>query len=239
MWAVHVLVSKASWTFRKKNTLHDLPSKVADSLGIMATWWARRSIEIPIEVLAKKISAAPTGVWPDGVSPEYTIPIIQDHESTGAVVSDSPAIATYLDKTYPSSGPVLFPAETMASQLTLTDAANDAFQYLRMNEQTTVHMGERLSGTYTLTAPEGEERKKVWARTTENLRKTNKWFEGSEGDFVMGDEPCFADTVMSTFLWLIGSRIGRESEEGKDNVTWHDRRWGKHPDRIEPFEGVA
>ncbi len=28
----------------------------------------------------------------------------------------------------------------------------------------------------------------------------NKWFEGSEGDFVMGKEPCFADTVISAFF---------------------------------------
>ncbi|KAK0435617.1 hypothetical protein EV421DRAFT_1681489, partial [Armillaria borealis] len=58
-------------------------------------------IELPdTEVLTKNIGASPTSAKPDGVSPFYTIPIIQD-DSTGAVVSDSAAIAGYLDKIYP------------------------------------------------------------------------------------------------------------------------------------------
>ncbi|KAK0237618.1 hypothetical protein EDD85DRAFT_1022854 [Armillaria nabsnona] len=76
-------------------------------------------VEIPdVKALAKKIGAAPTSMWPDE-SPKYTIPIIQDH-STGAVISDSPAIAAYLNKTYPSSGPVLIPSGTLALQLAFT-----------------------------------------------------------------------------------------------------------------------
>ncbi|KAK0220537.1 hypothetical protein IW262DRAFT_1436336 [Armillaria fumosa] len=243
-------------------TLYDLPSKVANSPGTMTTWRARYClnlknlpyqtvyVEIPdIEALAKKIGAAPTGMLPDGVSPKYTIPIIQDH-STGAVVSNSPAIAAYLDKTYPFSGPVLIPAGTMALQLAFTDTVNDAFEHLRvplfytnmvvkLNDRTAVYMREKLAGIYTLTVPEGEERKKMWATTKENLGKMNKWFEGSEDDFVMGDEPCFADTVISAFLWLIRSTIGRESEEWKDIATWNAGRWGKHLDRFKLYEIVA
>ncbi|KAK0494451.1 hypothetical protein EDD18DRAFT_342783 [Armillaria luteobubalina] len=243
-------------------TLYDLPSKVADSPGTMTTWRARYClnlknlpyqtvyVEIPdIEALAKKIGAAPTGMLPDGVSPKYTIPIIQDH-STGAVVSNSPAIAAYLDKTYPSSGPMLIPTGTMAFQLAFTDTVDDAFEHLRvplfymnmvvkLKDRTAVYMREQLSGMYTLTPLEGEERKKMWETTKENLGKMSKWFEGSEGDFVMGDEPCFADTVVSAFLWLIRSTIGRESEEWKDIATWNAGRWGKHLDRFKPYEVVA
>ncbi|SJK98877.1 uncharacterized protein ARMOST_02151 [Armillaria ostoyae] len=228
----------------------------------MTTWRARYClnlenlpyqtvyVEIPdIEALAKKIGAAPTGLKPDGVSPKYTIPIIHDH-SMGAVVSNSPTIAAYLDKTYPSSGPVLIPAGTMALQLAFTDAVNKAFEHLRvplfyvdmvvkMNDRTTVYTREKLAGVYSLTAPEGEVREKMWATTKENLGKMNKWFEGSGGDFVMGKEPCFADTVISAFLWLIRSTVGRESEEWKDIAIWNDGRWGKHLDSFKPYEIVA
>lgn len=38
------------------------------------------------------------------------------------------------------------------------------------------------------------------AASKENLRKTSKWFERSEGDFVMGNGPCCAETVIVTFL---------------------------------------
>ncbi|KAK0474250.1 hypothetical protein IW261DRAFT_1596030 [Armillaria novae-zelandiae] len=240
-------------------TLYDLPSKVADSPGTMMTWRTRYClslknlpyqtvyVEIPdVKILAKKIGAAPTTMWPDG-SPKYTIPIIQDH-STGAVVSDSPAIAAYLDKIYPSSGPVLIPSETMVLQLAFTDAVEAAFEHLRlplfyadfvtkMNNRSAAPLKEIFGAK--LKAPEGEEREKMWATTRENLGEMNKWFEGSGGDFVMGDEPCFADTVISAFFWLIRNSVGRESEEWKDIVTWHDGRWGKHLDRFKQYEIVV
>ncbi len=185
-------------------------------------------------------------MWPDG-SPKYTIPIIQDH-FTGAVVSDSPAIAAYLDKTYPSSGPVLIPPGTLALQLAFTDAVEAAFEHLRLplfyadfatklNDGTAVPLREKFG--VKLIAPEGEEREKMWATTRENLGRMNKWFEGSESDFVVGDEPCFADTVISGFFWLIRSTVGRESEEWKNIATWHHGRWGKHLDRFKPYETVV
>ncbi|KAK0237608.1 hypothetical protein EDD85DRAFT_549046 [Armillaria nabsnona] len=62
-----------------------------------------------ISKVSPKTRWSPTGPRPDGASPQNTIPIIPDH-FTGAVLSNSPAIAAYLDKSYPSSGPVLIPA---------------------------------------------------------------------------------------------------------------------------------
>ncbi|SJK98973.1 uncharacterized protein ARMOST_02252 [Armillaria ostoyae] len=176
-------------------TLYDLPSKAANSPGTMITWRTRYAlnlknllyqtvyVELPdIEALAKKISAAPTSTKPDDVSPFYTIPIIQD-DSTGAVISDSAAIAAYLDKTYPSSGPVLIPAGTMTLQLAFADEVNDAFNHLRsplfysdtvvkMNDRKTVYMRVKLM----LEAPEGEEWEKFWAMMGGTL---GKMLEGS------------------------------------------------------------
>ncbi|KAK0193046.1 hypothetical protein F5146DRAFT_1192448 [Armillaria mellea] len=223
-------------------TLYNIPFKIADSSGTVTTWRTRYClnlknvpyqtvyIEMPdIEALAKEIGATPTGLRLDGVTPRYTVPIIQDH-STGVVVSDSPAIAAYLDKTHPSVGPMLIPTGTMVLQL--------APMQLR-NNRTGAYMREKLSGIYSLEALEGEEREKMWKTTRENLGKMNKWFEGSEGDFVMGKEPCFADTVIGAFLWLIRNMVGRESVEWKDITTWNDGRWGKYLDHFQPYETVV
>ncbi|KAK0489657.1 hypothetical protein EDD18DRAFT_1418567 [Armillaria luteobubalina] len=240
-------------------TLYDLPSKVADSPGTTTTWRARYClniknlpyqtvyVEIPdVEAFAKEIGAAPTGMWPDG-SPKYTIPIIQDH-STGTVISDSPAIAAYLDKTYPSCGPVLIPPGTMVLQLAFADTVKEALEHLRLplfysyfvtklNNRSAAPLRKKFGAK--LEAPEGEEREKMWTMTRDNLGKMNEWFEGSEGDFVLGDEPCFVDTVISAIFRLIRSTVGKESEEWKDIATWHDGRWGKHLERFKQYEIVV
>ncbi|KAK0203368.1 hypothetical protein DFS33DRAFT_1383626 [Desarmillaria ectypa] len=242
-------------------TLYDLPSKAADSPGTMMTWRARYAlnlkklayqtvyVELPdVEALAKKIGAAPTGTKADGVSPFYTIPIIQD-DSTGAVVSDSVAIAAYLDKTYPSSGPVLIPAGTMTLQLAFTDSVNNVFDHLKlplfysgvvvkMNDRTTAYVRKSFAQISKLEPPEGDEREKLWAITKENLGKMNKWFEGSEGDFVMGSEPCFADTAICGFLWFTRRMVGEDNEEWKDIASWNEGRWGKYLERFRSYEKI-
>ncbi|KAK0220553.1 hypothetical protein IW262DRAFT_1034536 [Armillaria fumosa] len=219
-------------------TLYDLPTKTVP--GTMNTWRIRYAlnlknlpfqvvdVELPdVEALAKKIGAAPTSTKPDGVSPFYTIPIIQD-DSTGAVVSDSAAIAAYLDKTYPSSGPVLIPAGTKILQLAFASSMNDA--------TTAYFMRVRLGGVTKVDAPEGQERKKLWANAKESLGKMNKWFEGSEGNFVMGNEPCFVDTVICAFLLFARTMFGEESQEWKDIASWDDGRWGKYLEIFKPYE---
>ncbi|KAK0203365.1 hypothetical protein DFS33DRAFT_1474434 [Desarmillaria ectypa] len=242
-------------------TLYDLPSKAADSPGTMMTWRARYAlslkklayqtvyVELPdVEALAKKIGAAPTGTKADGVSPFYTIPIIQD-DSTGAVVSDSANIAAYLDKTYPSSGPVLIPAGTMTFQLAFSDAVIDIFSPLRplffpgivakMNDATALYLlKSRLGGALRVEAPKGEEREKLWASAKKNFGKMNKWFEGNDDEFVMEKQPCFADTVICAFLWFTRRMVGEESEEWKDIITWNDGKWGRYLDNFKLYEKI-
>lgn len=168
--------------------------------------------------------------------------------STGAVISDSPAIAAYLDKTYPSCGPVLIPPGTMVLQLAFADTVKEALEHLRLplfysyfvtklNNRSAAPLRKKFGAK--LEAPEGEEREKMWTMTRDNLGKMNEWFEGSEGDFVLGDEPCFADTVISAIFRLIRSTVGKESEEWKDIATWHDGRWGKHLERFKQYEIVV
>ncbi|PBK91108.1 hypothetical protein ARMGADRAFT_1032165 [Armillaria gallica] len=164
-------------------TLYDLPFKAANFPG---TDYQTVYVELlDIEALAKKIGASPTSTKADGVSPFYTIYILQDG-STGAVVSDSAAIAGYLDKTYPSSEPMLILTGTMTLQLAFADAVNDASNHLRsplfysdiavkMNDRKTVYKRMKL----VLEAPRGEEREKLWGMMGGTLGKMNRLLEGS------------------------------------------------------------
>jgi hypothetical protein len=85
-------------------------------------------IEFPdIEAHCKAIGASATSTNIDG-SPFYTLPVIKDL-STGAVVSESAAIAKYLDDTYPST-PALFVDSESISQLAFIRAHGDATKEL-------------------------------------------------------------------------------------------------------------
>ncbi|KAK0237542.1 hypothetical protein EDD85DRAFT_769511, partial [Armillaria nabsnona] len=178
---------------------------------------------------------------PDGVSPFYTIPIIQD-DSTGTVVSDSAAMAAYLDKTYPSSGPVLVPTGTKVLQLAFSNAVTNTFAPFRpffthkitikMNDATAAYcMRARMGG-----CGGGREREKLWAKAKDNLGKMNKWFEGNEGDFVMGNKPSYADTASCAFLQSTRTMLGEESEEWKDVASWNNGRWGTYLENFKPYE---
>jgi hypothetical protein len=80
-------------------------------------------LEYPdVEPTLREIGAAPTGKWSDG-RPFYTVPVIRDEshltdKGEPTVVSDSWAIAKYLDETYPGlDSQRLLPEGTMAFQM--------------------------------------------------------------------------------------------------------------------------
>ncbi|KAK0193080.1 hypothetical protein F5146DRAFT_1192509 [Armillaria mellea] len=195
-------------------TLYNLPTKTTP--GTMMTWR--------------------TSTKSDGVSPFYTIPIIQD-DATGAVVSDSIAIAAYLDKNYPSSGPVLIPAGTQVLQLVFASAVAEAFDPFR--SFFAYNIMKKTNDATVSYFIRGAEREKLWANAKENLGKMNKWSEGGEGDFVMGNEPCFADTAISGFLQFTRVMLGEESEEWKEIASWNDGRWGKYLESFKPYEKLT
>ncbi|GAW07249.1 AChain Crystal Structure Of Glutathione Transferase Gstfua3 From Phanerochaete Chrysosporium [Lentinula edodes] len=106
---------------------YDIPFAESNICWSPNTWKTRYSlnykglsyrtewIEYPdIEALCIKIGAAPTDVKADGITPDYTLPVIYD-PSTDKTISDSFAIALYLDTAYPDT-PKLFPPGTQALQ---------------------------------------------------------------------------------------------------------------------------
>ncbi|PBK64031.1 hypothetical protein ARMSODRAFT_979420 [Armillaria solidipes] len=174
--------------------LYDLLTKPAP--GAIMTWRTRivevclKPQNLPyqivdVEALVKKIGAAPTSAKPDD-------------DSTGTVVSDSAAIAAYLDKTYLSSVPILIFTGTKALQLAVSSAVVNTFAPFRpfdnkkINDATAAYF---LRGKLV--------REKLWTNAKENLWKINKWFQGNE---------------------FTGTMFGEEIEEWKDVASWNDLR---------------
>lgn len=205
-------------------------------------------VELPdIEPLAKRIGATPTGTKRDGVTPLYTVPIIHDH-ATGAIVSESAAIAEYLDKTYPS-GPTLVPAGTMPLQLAFRDAVFDIFgAFLRflfeanapkLNDRTMEMWKARLAERgINLDALSDGDKEKVWEKAMAGFAKLDKLFEGNEGPFVMGSEPCFADAVLGAFFRYSRAALGKDSKEWKDMASWNGGKWAKYLENFAPYETI-
>lgn len=180
-----------------------------------------------IEPVAKKIGAAPTGRKPDG-SPWFTVPIISD-PSTGIVLSDGPAIAEYLDKTYPSRPPV-YPKGTLGLQLAASQAIYDAtlkalFPFC-------------VPPILAVLSPASQEyyRAKIkdipqgdadWKKVKEGFALIDGWYQKSVGSYIMGNQPTFADFTLIGLLHTLNRTMGEESKEWKDIARWNGKRWGE------------
>jgi glutathione S-transferase len=212
-------------------------------------------VEFPdIVEVCKKIGAKPTSIKPDG-NPHYTLPAIQDPK-TGAVITDSFAIARYLDETYPDTITVL-PSGTIALQTVFVDvvsknmrsAARQLYalplwrilgprsqEYVRRTREAT--FGKRLEDV----APEGgEEEKQARVQILEVLTEIHRWIEvnGKGSLFVTGDEPSFSDVLLASNLQSFKLLYGVESELWKSLMVTNDGRWGKLAEIFAKWNAVA
>lgn len=192
----------------------------------------------------------PTSTKANG-SPHYTLPVIHDH-STDAVVSDSAAIAEYLDATYPST-PALFPRGTLALQHAFSKAHADTLdglweiilpasnaklnppsqEYFRRTRE--AFFGAKLEEL----SPPGPTREKHWAQVKRGFDVVNGWLEKNEQGktFVMGDTISYADIVIVSFLiWM--KRV-LEVKEWKDIESWHGGRWDALLNSFAKYETVV
>ncbi|KAK0457237.1 uncharacterized protein EV420DRAFT_1549514 [Desarmillaria tabescens] len=249
----------------KTIVFYDIPSKLPINACSPNTWKARYAlnfkglpyrtewIEFPdIEALYKRLGVSASAThWSDGVTPYYSLPLIHDL-STGAIVSDSAAIAEYLDVTYPDT-PRLFPPGTQALHAAFTVAFHA--QLLKaitpllvpaanavLNPRSEVFFRKTREKAFGMTLedmdPRGECREKQWALVERDLGEVDKWI--AKGDaFVTGNVPTFADITVCG--WMLSFRIifGEDSPEWRDLSTWHDGRWGRLVRSFEKYEVVV
>ncbi|KAK0202353.1 hypothetical protein DFS33DRAFT_1275466 [Desarmillaria ectypa] len=245
-------------------TLYDIPSTVPNKAWSPNIWKARyvlnykgipyrtKWVEYPhIEALYKKLGAQASSTKDDG-TPYYTLPLLHDH-STGALVSDSAAIARYLDKTYPET-PIAIPAGTDALHYAFNEALESRFsalwqfaliqtnfilnpvseEYFRRTREGGVFGGKKLEDVI----PKGEDREREWARLKADFGKIDGWY-GKGDRYVMGDTVSYADFTVGAWLLWVRIVYGADSEEWKDISTWHGGRWGALVQNFEKYETVV
>ncbi|THV00668.1 hypothetical protein K435DRAFT_932438 [Dendrothele bispora CBS 962.96] len=239
---------------------YDIPSKIG--AWSPNTWKTRYSlnfkgipyktvwVEYPdIEKTIKDLGIAASATKPDGKTPHYTVPAIYD-PATKTGLSDSFAIAKYLDEKYPDK-PTLVPRGTEALQKAYIDAMMSKFDALWqfMFPKTTWILNEKSEEPFRRTRkqkfektmeemyPQGEKRKEEWKRLEEGLGQIDKWY-GKEDILVMGgeDKVCFADFAFAGFVIWIRILFGKESEEWKDVSGWQNERWGRMIQTLEKYE---
>ncbi|KAF8577825.1 hypothetical protein K439DRAFT_1639378 [Ramaria rubella] len=248
-------------------TLYDITCNVPGKAWSPNTWKARTVLNhkrIPYKTVwiaypdiastLKKLGGAPTSTNPDG-KPHYTLPAILDNSGESpVVVTDSLAIAEYLEKKYPDR-PV-FPKGGKALQYTFEEAFNRivfphfgkilrplAWQILDKPSQAYFReTRERWYGNGKILeewSPEGPVREHDWALLQGGF-DTLATLLDKNGKGVMyvagGIEPTRADMIVVSHLaWIIA--VAPEDWE-KRVKYWNDGRWEKLWKMSEPWRAV-
>jgi glutathione S-transferase len=200
-----------------------------------------------IEVISKQLGVKPTGVNLDG-SDLYTIPIIHDR-STGVALSESLAIAQYLDTTYPAT-PRLVPDGTYGLLAAFDEAMlihlSPMFQF---NLPKSYFIVNDVSADYFRTTreaqfgksfqevfPGGQRAEAEWKKIEAGWEHIAKWYKDSE-PFIAGNAPTFADFKLLGFLFWTKRVWGEESAEYRRILDTSAGRWRKLVEALKKYDG--
>ncbi|KAF8628763.1 hypothetical protein AX15_003736 [Amanita polypyramis BW_CC] len=205
-------------------------------------WWEFDEIESK----AKETGIPPTGKKQDG-SPLYTIPAIYD-PATKKYIADSVLIAEYLDEQYPNT-PRLIPDGTLALQhayitalFTKLGAALPLVPYATvkiMNPSSAKFLRNRFEAdgkTVEEKVLKGDELKGQWAKVKESFGDVAGWIKKSEGPFLGGDKPIFADFETAGWLFFLRAILGKDDGLWQDFLTWNDGVLGKFVGAVEQYQ---
>ncbi|RPD62494.1 hypothetical protein L226DRAFT_610957 [Lentinus tigrinus ALCF2SS1-7] len=247
---------------------YDLPGNAAKDKAWSPNTWKTRFclnikgipyktvwVEYPdIAALSKKVGLSPTDTDPSGL-PHYTLPAIYD-PNTRTAVAESIAIARYLDRTYPSSGPTLIPKETDALHMAFIQAFRDAFMDdagQLVLPATCAQLNPRSEAYFRRTreewfkakledfAPAGsEKREQHWKGLEKGLHTVKGWLEadGTEKLHFMGDKVSFADVYAVSYLLWMKLILGPESEEWMNMMRWDGGYWERFMAEFDKWETV-
>ncbi|KAJ8092506.1 hypothetical protein PM082_023759 [Marasmius tenuissimus] len=194
-----------------------------------------------IERVAKELGAAPTITFS---STKYTVPFIKD-STTGKVISDSSAIAQYLDEAYPDTPPVV-PADSLILQrIFLSDAIG------RVGNTYKAAIRPKLVGHFPKDYQEAASRGRVPQPTSSEVIEAcedgkvqfTKFSEILNGgaplrEFTMGARPTFADFGLVAFVYPAKFIYGAESDEWKEMRSWANGWVGWVTDKVVEITAV-
>lgn len=225
--------------------LYDIPSKLPKKKWApnpSKTRFCLGHKSLPYEVIWVEFCDIAATMESIGASPtagkRYTVPVIKD-PNTGAVVSDSHAIAKYLDETYPSDKPLiphgthvlmetfetLFINTVMAPSFRLimartleiqNDISREAFIKSRLKMARETRWEDM--------APEGKAQE-MWAALKKSLGVVDGWYQKSGGRWIMGDTFSFADIVVAS--WLAWWNVVLNEQERREVNALHGGRWAR------------
>ncbi|KAI1433337.1 hypothetical protein GGR50DRAFT_669088 [Xylaria sp. CBS 124048] len=220
------------------------PCKVRYALNFKRANFVTKWVELPdVEATRKSLGVDPVRFFPNG-EPFYTLPVIKD-TSTNTVVGDSFDIAVYLEKKYPDS-PRLF-----RHSIGLYAAFNAHIDSIfptggilfsegqpfnpETAEETKAALCRRFGKTsWDELTVRGEERRKVVDAYQVSLGEAARYFQFSDGPFIGGAEPDYADIIVGGWLFFLSETVA----EWEEIRTWHDGLWGKLHNALAPYRGA-
>ncbi|KAI0882882.1 uncharacterized protein GGS22DRAFT_41983 [Annulohypoxylon maeteangense] len=220
------------------------PWKARYALNFKRANFITKWVALPdITATRKSLGADPVRFLASG-EPFYTLPVIKD-TSTDEVVGDSFDIAVYLEKKYPDE-PALFRSSigVYAAFNAHIDSIfpkggilfSEGFPFDPANEEQVKAEFCRRAGltSWDQLTVSGEERRKVVESYEVSLAEAAKYFRYSEGPFIGGKEPDYADFIVGGWLMMLSQVVA----EWKEIRTWHGGVWGRLHDALEPYRGT-
>ncbi|KAK1228160.1 hypothetical protein PQX77_008793 [Marasmius sp. AFHP31] len=195
-----------------------------------------------IERVAKEVGAAPTLTFSS--TTKYTVPFMKD-STTGKIISDSPAIAQYLDEAYPNTPPVIPKDSLVLQRAFLHDAINhirNAY-VMAIRPRLTSHFPkdyQEFAEANQVTRPTPEEVSEAFRDGKAQFTNFNGILNGGAPlrEFVMGGKPTFADFGLAAFIYPAKFLYGVESDEWKEMRTWANGWVGWLVDRVDEVIAV-
>ncbi|KAG1780555.1 hypothetical protein EV702DRAFT_1194028 [Suillus placidus] len=189
------------------------------------TIWVEYS-DIPIAM--KAIGAKPNKRQ-DG-SDVHTVPVLSD-PNTGALITDSLEIASYLEKTYPEKP--IFPNNSES----LIHAFDSAYMslilpgikpvFLRSIEILSPASAKFFIGARSVDVPLPWDVKRdaSWKLLEKGYNTAYEWYRKSDGKWIMGDTFSYADIIVA--CWLLAFKRVLKEDEWAMISSWDGGKWGQ------------
>ncbi|KAI0522041.1 hypothetical protein F5B22DRAFT_592616 [Xylaria bambusicola] len=191
----------------------------------------------------KRLGVPPVRFFPNG-EPFHTLPVVKD-TATGDLVGDSFDIAVHLEKKYPNSPSLFkhsiglyaaFNAHIDSIFPTAGILFSEGFPFNpKTMEKSKAEFCKRAGvDSWDKLTVQGEARRNVVKDYEVALGEIAKYFRFSDGPFIGGAEPDYADFIIGGWLMMLSEMV----KEWSEIRTWHSGFLGRLHDALEPYRGT-